>query len=72
MRELFSPSVDRVLILLCSVGPYAASELLLPGGTMVALLYWWYRQGVRRTRDAPDCGAHPLSELFFGRIPLTR
>jgi hypothetical protein len=58
MRELFSPLVDRVLVLVRILGPYAAIELLLPGGTMVALLYWWYRQRVRRTRAIPDCGAH--------------
>ena len=58
MRELFSPLVDRVFVLLRSLGPYAAIELLLPGGSMVALLYWWYRQRVSRTRDIPDCSAH--------------
>jgi hypothetical protein len=58
MRELFSPLVDRVLVLVRTLGPYAAIELLLPGGSMVALLYWWYRQRVRRTRAIPDCGAH--------------
>jgi len=41
-----------------SLGPYAAIELLLPGGSMVALLYWWYRQRVSRTRAISDCGAH--------------
>jgi hypothetical protein len=58
MRELFSPLVDRVLASVRSLGPYAAIELLLPGGSMVALLYWWYRQRVSRRRDIPDCGAH--------------
>jgi len=54
MRELFSPLVDRVLASVRSLGPYAAIELLLPGGSMVALLYWWYRQRVSRRRDIPD------------------
>lgn len=58
MRELFSPLVDRVLVLVRSLGPYAAIELLLPGGSMLALLYWWYRQRVSRTRDIPDCRVH--------------
>jgi hypothetical protein len=58
MRELLSPLVDRVLVLVRSLGPYAAIELLLPGGSMVALLYWWYRQRVSRTRAISDCGAH--------------
>ena len=58
MRELFSPWVDRVFVLVRSLGPYAAIELLLPSGNMVALLYWWYRQRVSRTRDIPDRSAH--------------
>jgi hypothetical protein len=47
MKALFGPLIDRVLVLVRSVGPYAAIELLLRGGSMVALLYWWYRHGVR-------------------------
>ena len=27
-----------------TLGPYAAIELLLPGGSMLALLYWWHRR----------------------------
>ena len=73
MRELFSPLVDRVLVLVRSLGPYAAIELLLPGGSMVALLYWWYRQRLSRTRDIPDwvrtSEGGPLSESFFARNP---
>jgi hypothetical protein len=38
MRELFSPLVDRVVVLVRSLGPYAAIELLLPGGSMGAAL----------------------------------
>jgi hypothetical protein len=47
MKALFAPLIGRVLVLVRSVAPYAAIELLLPGGGMVALLYWWYRHGVR-------------------------
>jgi hypothetical protein len=76
MRELFSPLVDRVLASVRSLGPYAAIELLLPGGSMVALLYWWYRQRVSRTRISPiavrTSEGGPLSESFLGRNPLTR
>jgi len=39
MKALFGPFIGRVLVLVRSVGPYAAIELLLPGGSMVALLY---------------------------------
>jgi hypothetical protein len=38
MKALFAPLIGRVLVLVRSVGPYAAIELLLPGGSMVALL----------------------------------
>lgn len=34
----------RALALLRSIGPYAALELLLPGGSLLALLLWLYRQ----------------------------
>ena len=43
MTELLSPLIGRLLVLLRNLGPYAAIELLLPGGSIVALLYWWYR-----------------------------
>jgi hypothetical protein len=43
MKALLSPLIGRVLVLVCSVGPYAAIELLLPGGSLLALLYWWIR-----------------------------
>lgn len=46
MRILFAPLFARLLILLRVIGPYAAIELLLPGGTFIALLYWWYRNRV--------------------------
>lgn len=54
MKALLGTLKPRLLILLRSVGPYAAIELLLPGGSIVALLYWWYRHRVRRTRDIPN------------------
>lgn len=47
MKVLLSPLIGRLLVLLRNVGPYAAIELLLPGGTIVVLLYWWYRHRVR-------------------------
>jgi hypothetical protein len=46
MTELLSPLIGRLLVLLRNFGPYAAIELLLPGGSIVALLYWWYRHRV--------------------------
>jgi hypothetical protein len=32
-----------LLGLLRSLGPYAAIELLMPGGSLIALLLWLYR-----------------------------
>jgi hypothetical protein len=57
MKALFAPFMGRVLVLVRSVGPYAVIVLLLPGGSMVALLYWWYRQRVSagHTRDLLEC-----------------
>ena len=46
----------RGLPLLRSIGPYAAIEILLPGGTLIALLLWLARQGAFTTivgRDRP-------------------
>jgi hypothetical protein len=34
----------RGLALVRSLGPYAAIELLLPGGSVLALLLWLYRR----------------------------
>jgi hypothetical protein len=36
-------AVGWILRLLGSLGPYLAVELLLPGGSIVALLLWTYR-----------------------------
>jgi hypothetical protein len=49
--------LKRGLALLRSIGPYAAIEVLLPGGTLIALVLWLARQGafatsVRRDRPA--------------------
>ena len=57
MNALFGPFIGRVLVLVRSLSPYAAIELLLPGGSMVALLYLWYRHRVSagHTRDIPEC-----------------
>ena len=36
--------LERGMALLRALGPYAALELLLPGGSLLALLLWLYRQ----------------------------
>jgi hypothetical protein len=35
---------DRLPVLLRNLGPLAAMELLLPGGSLVALLFWLFRR----------------------------
>ncbi|HEY7641560.1 MAG TPA: hypothetical protein VH814_17660 [Steroidobacteraceae bacterium] len=37
--------LKRAFALLRSIGPYALIEILLPGGTLIALLLWLARQG---------------------------
>lgn len=44
----------RGLALLRSAGPYAAIEILLPGGTLIALLLWLSRQGAFTTGVGRD------------------
>jgi hypothetical protein len=38
----------RIGALLKEIGPYAAIELILPGGTLLAVLFWLYRRHKRR------------------------
>ena len=52
MKARLNPWIARLPALLRGLGPYAAIELLLPGGSVIALLVWLYRQranGVART-----------------------
>jgi uncharacterized membrane protein len=36
--------MERIVTFLRAIGPYAAIELLLPGGSLIALLLWLYRR----------------------------
>ena len=40
-----APASNRILQALRSLGPYLLIELLLPGGTLLALLLWLYFTG---------------------------
>jgi hypothetical protein len=44
VRSALAGWAARGLGLLKSLGPYAAIELLLPGGSALALLLWLYRR----------------------------
>jgi len=48
-RSMLAGWAARGLALVRSLGPYAAIELLLPGGSVLAVLLWLYRRR-RRTR----------------------
>ena len=39
-----SPWIASMVGLLRALGPYLAVELILPGGTLLALLLWLYRR----------------------------
>jgi len=43
MTQSLNRWIARLPALLRSLGPYAAIELLLPGGSVIALLIWLYR-----------------------------
>jgi hypothetical protein len=49
VAEIAALWLKRGLALLRSIGPYAAIEILLPGGTLIALLLWLSRQGAFTT-----------------------
>ena len=46
--------LKRGFALLRSIGPYAAIEILLPGGTLFALLLWLARSGAFTTIVSPS------------------
>jgi hypothetical protein len=46
--------LKRGLALLRGIGPYAAIEILLPGGTLIALLLWLSRRGAFTTIAGRD------------------
>jgi len=50
-------------------GPYVAIEILLPGGTLFALLLFLFRQ---RHRSAAGGGASPLADAVAGLLAVVR
>lgn len=43
---------QKGLVGLRELGPYAVVELILPGGTVIAVLLWLYRRHQRRLLEA--------------------
>ena len=52
-------AVEWILRQLRSLGPYLAIELLLPGGSIVALLLWTYRHRAAHRTAAHEAPALP-------------
>ena len=52
----------RGIALLRAVGPYVAIELILPGGTLLALLFWLYRR-YQRGESLPPFVARAMSTI---------
>jgi hypothetical protein len=53
-----------VIVRLKALAPYALIELILPGGSMVALLLWLYR----RRKNGVGFGPLPMKLLAFLRL----
>jgi hypothetical protein len=55
----------RALQVMRQLGPYAAIELILPGGSLLAILLWLYR----RSRLARGSGGTGVGSTGPGRMP---
>jgi len=63
--------IAKGLTLLKTLGPYAVVELVLPGGTLLALLLWfyWHRRRVRRSAVVADRPANGFGGRGVSRLP---
>jgi NodT family efflux transporter outer membrane factor (OMF) lipoprotein len=61
--------IARGLALVKALGPYALMEFLLPGGTLIALLVWLYRQ---RHSGTPSGAARHVTVRSAGRAGFVR
>jgi hypothetical protein len=59
-RSRLGAWIDRIGAILRQLGPYVVMEILLPGGTLMALLLWLYRRGaeVRARVDTSQSAAY--------------
>ena len=63
-----------VLVRLKTLAPYALIELILPGGSMMALLLWLYRRRKRAAigRLAPTKSSAASDQRVFGELDLAK
>ena len=59
-------AVEQVFRHVRSLGPYLAIELILPGGSIVALLLWTFRNRPAARQIAARIGAAPTA--LWGRL----
>jgi hypothetical protein len=53
--------IVRLASVLRTLGPYAVIELLVPGGTLIALAVWVYRNRASLAARARRAGKHPVA-----------
>jgi hypothetical protein len=61
--EVLTSTVEMVRQLVSRLGPYFIVEILLPGGTLLALLLYLYR------RRKPAAGCDAFAAMAAGRAP---
>jgi hypothetical protein len=61
----FADRLARGIAFVRAIGPYVAIELILPGGTLLALLLWLYRR-YQRGEPLPPFIARSLVRIRFG------
>jgi hypothetical protein len=52
----------KVFAILKDLGPYAAIELILPGGSVIAVLLWLYRRST--VRSTPQPAYHAPADFY--------
>lgn len=61
------PLAKKLMALGRTIGPYLAIELVMPGGSLIAVLLWLYRISPRATFEFPgEAVARPMSFRSHG------
>jgi hypothetical protein len=72
MKVLLNRWIVRLPGLLRGLGPYAAIELLLPGGSVIALLVWLYRHRANIGARTLAAGALPPPAAAMSTVASAR